>query len=128
MVGEQRFVLLMDDDEQICTIGALFLENFGYEVECVPDGEQAIVAYSQAYTKGKPYCMAFLDLNIPGGMGGKKTMEKLLEIDSSARGVVTSGDSTDPVFVQYRAYGFSGALSKPFNLSEFKQILESVSQ
>ncbi len=128
MVGEQRFVLLMDDDAQICTIGTLFLENFGYEVECVPDGEQALVAYSQAHTKGSPFCMAFLDLNIPGAMGGKETMEKLLEIDSSVRGVVTSGDSTDPVFVEYRAHGFSGALSKPFNLAEFKQILESVSE
>ncbi|MBU0943865.1 MAG: response regulator [Proteobacteria bacterium] len=127
MVGEQRFVLLMDDDEQICTIGALFLKNFGYGVECTSDGEHALVAYSRALAKGVPFCMAFLDLNIPGGMGGKETMGKLLEIDPSARGVVTSGDSTDPVFVEYRAHGFSGALSKPFNLADFQQVLESVS-
>jgi len=124
MVKEQRFVLLMDDDEQICTIGSLFLKNFGYEVECASDGKQALAAYSQAYAKGSPFCMVFLDLNIPGGMGGKETMEKLLAMNSSVRGVVTSGDSTDPVFVQYHAHGFSGALAKPFNLAEFKKVLE----
>lgn len=128
MVEEQRFVLLMDDDEQVCTIGSLFLKNFGYEVECVSDGDQALAAYSQALEKGVPFCVAFLDLNVPGGMGGKETMEKLLELDSTVRGVVTSGDSTDPVFVEYRTHGFSGALSKPFNLADFKQILESVSE
>ena len=126
-MGEQRSVLLMDDDEQICTIGALFLKNFGYAVECAADGEQALAAYSQAYAEGSPFYIAFLDLNIPGGMGGQETMEKLLEMDSSARGVVTSGDSTDPVFVEYRAHGFIGALSKPFNLADFKQVLESIS-
>lgn len=128
MMEGRRFVLLMDDDEQICTIGSLFLKNFGYEVECASDGEQALAAYSQASAKGVPFCMAFLDLNVPGGMGGKETMQKLLEMDSSVRGVLTSGDSTDPVFVDYRAHGFRGALSKPFNLAEFKELLESLSE
>lgn len=126
MAEGTRLVLLMDDDEQVRTIGSLFLKNFGYAVECVSDGEGALLAYTRAMDKGTPFCLAFLDLNVPQGMGGKETMEKLLEVDPAALAVVTSGDSTDPVFVEYRVHGFSGALAKPFNLANFKQLLEQV--
>ena len=70
MTGAQQLVLLMDDDEQVSSIGSLFLRRFGYEVECAPDGEQALVAYSQAMENGAPFSVVLLDLNIPEGMGG----------------------------------------------------------
>lgn len=126
MAEVKRFILLMDDDKQVCDIGNLFLNRFGYEVVCAPDGEQALAAYSQAMKNSTPFSVVLLDLNVPGGMGGQETMKKLLEIDPACCGVVTSGDPTDPVFVQCRDHGFSGALAKPFNLEVFTQLLETL--
>ena len=51
--------------------------------------------------------IVILDLTIPGGMGGKQALERLLKIDPHARAIVSSGYATDPVTMKYVNYGFS---------------------
>ena len=46
---------------------------------------------------GQPFAAVIMDLTVPGGMGGKETIEKLLEIDSDVKVVVSSGYATDPI-------------------------------
>jgi DNA-binding NarL/FixJ family response regulator len=38
-----------------------------------------------------------MDLTIPGGMGGKEAVNKLLAIYPKAKVIVSSGYSTDPI-------------------------------
>jgi DNA-binding NarL/FixJ family response regulator len=54
-----------------------------------------------------------MDLMIPGGIGGKETINLLLKIDHSAKVIVSSGYSTDPIMANYGHYGFSAVLIKP---------------
>jgi two-component system cell cycle sensor histidine kinase/response regulator CckA len=75
---------------------------------------------------GRPYAMVFMDLTIPGGMGGKVTMKKLLEIDPDVKRVVTSGYSNDQILAYYREYGFCGVEEKPFNFDAMLDVLERV--
>jgi hypothetical protein len=37
--------------------------------------------YRKARESGQPFAAVILDLTVPGGMGGKETAKKLLEID-----------------------------------------------
>lgn len=65
--------------------------------------------------------MVIMDLTIPGGVGGREAIKRLLVIDPHAKVIVTSGYSTEPVMANYREYGFVGRLFKPFKLEELKR-------
>jgi len=67
-----------------------------------------------------------MDLTISGGMGGKETIEKLLEIDPEVRAVVMSGFANDPIMANYKKYGFKGVLVKPYDIRELDKILRNV--
>ncbi len=64
-----------------------------------------------------------IDLTIPGGMGGRETIEKLREIDPFVCAIVSSGYSDTDVMSRYREYGFVGYLHKPYSLSELFSIV-----
>ena len=67
-----------------------------------------------------------MDLTIPGGMGGKEAIGRLLEIDSQAQVLVSSGYSNDPVMANYADYGFVGRVSKPVDIKELADTVKSV--
>ena len=52
------------------------------------------------------FCVVIMDLTIPGGMGGKETIQKLRNIDPMVKGIVSSGYSNDPIMASYERYGF----------------------
>ena len=70
-----------------------------------------------------PFHAVILDLTVPGGLGGKETVKKLLEIDPDTKAIVSSGFSTDAIMARYKKYGFSAVVAKPYNLVELEQTL-----
>ncbi len=117
-------ILIMDDEIEFLETIKSFLVSEGFEVECAENGEQAIECYKQALSSGKPFNMAILDLTIPGGMGGKVTLEKLKDIDPHIKAIVSSGYSHDKVLSQYKEYGFLDVLPKPYEIRELKILLQ----
>lgn len=115
-VGVQGKVLIMDDDFLVREMTSDILKSLEYEVESVKDGEEAIECYKKEKEAGRPFQVVIMDLTIPGGMGGKTAVKKLLEFDPEAKVIVSSGYSNDPVISNYKSYGFQEALSKPFNI------------
>ncbi len=69
-----------------------------------------------------------MDLTIPGGMGGKEAVGKILAIDPDARVIVASGYSNDPVMAHYEKYGFIGSIAKPFELVDIAKALQAAIQ
>jgi len=67
-----------------------------------------------------------MDLTIPGGMGGKEAIGKLLEVDPWVKAIVSSGYSNDPIMSEYRKYGFRGVATKPYKIEELSKILHEV--
>jgi len=114
----------MDDDKAIRELGCEILDHLGYRVEECSDGMDAIRLYREALESGNPYTAVIMDLTVPGGMGGKETMMKLLDIDSAVKGIVSSGYSNDPVLAHYREYGFSGVVTKPYKVNELYDALQ----
>jgi CheY-like chemotaxis protein len=125
LAGKGR-VLVMDDEEIVREIAREMLTYIGYEVGLAEDGVEAIQLYSEARAKGKPFDAVIMDLTIPGGMGGKQAMEKLMELDPQIKAVVSSGYSNDPTMANHELYGFKGIVAKPYNLDELNQVLQRV--
>jgi two-component system, cell cycle sensor histidine kinase and response regulator CckA len=67
-----------------------------------------------------------MDLTMPGSMGGKDATRKILEIDPDAKVIVSSGYSNDPIMSNYREYGFSGVITKPYNVDQLKSEIARV--
>ncbi|OGW40554.1 MAG: hypothetical protein A2Y97_06545 [Nitrospirae bacterium RBG_13_39_12] len=119
-------ILVMDDEEMVRFVTGKMLYQLGYEVEFVKNGDEAIKVYKQSKKTGKSFDAVIMDLTVPGGMGGKETINKLLKFDPGIKAVVASGYSNDPVMADYKKYGFSGVVCKPFTLSELGQILHKL--
>jgi len=108
-------VLVMDDEDLVREIATYILGFMGYEVATCADGQEAVELFRAALTNNIPFSAVILDLTIPGGVGGKETAARIMEIDPDAVLIVSSGYSSDPVIANFRHYGFSGVVSKPFD-------------
>ena len=119
-------ILIMDDEEDIREITSRILKRIGYESASAADGHEAIRMYQDAKESGKGFDAVIMDLTIPGGMGGKDAVKKLLEYDPKAKVIVASGYSNDPVVSDFSKYGFSGFIVKPYDIEEFKILLHNI--
>jgi CheY-like chemotaxis protein len=122
--GEGR-VLIMDDEEIVRDVAGEMISHIGFEVDFARHGEEALEKFIEAKHNGKPFDVVIMDLTIPGGMGGADAIKKLLEIDPAAKAIVSSGYSNNPVMANYRDFGFSGMVSKPFHYDEMAKTLEN---
>jgi CheY-like chemotaxis protein len=119
-------ILIMDDEDMIGEIACQMLIHLGYDGHHVKDGETAIEEYSRCMGDGTPYDIVIMDLSIPGGMGGKEAIGKMLEIDPEAKVLVSSGNPADQIMMQFGDYGFKGAINKPFDLASLQSKLASL--
>ena len=121
-----RRVLIMDDEESIIIVVTTMLKILGFEIDSAADGKEAIEKYSKALNSVDPFEYVIMDLTIPGGMGGKEAVGKLLDIDPEAKILVSSGFSNDPVMSDFREYGFKGVLTKPYTIKDLKHAINSL--
>ncbi len=119
-------VLILDDEPLVQNAFKQLLEHWGYEVEAVFDGQQAIETYQHRLDVGRPFDFLFMDLTVPGGLGGHEAITQILNIDPSARAVVCSGYSDNPIMANFRESGFVAALHKPFRVVDLANVIQTV--
>ncbi|MEW6429725.1 MAG: PAS domain S-box protein [Thermodesulfobacteriota bacterium] len=121
-------VLVMDDEECIRDLLDNLLRQLGYSPTLTRDGAEAVAAYGERLRAGTPFSAVILDLTIPGGMGGKDTAAAILAMDPRARLIASSGYSQDDVMANHPAYGFAGAIAKPYEIATLARALAESSQ
>jgi len=119
-------IMVMDDDELVRDVVGHMLESLGYTPLFVQDGAQAITAYHESIQSGERFKAVIIDLTIPGGMGGEKAIKQLLKIDPDVKAIVSSGYSDDPIMANFKTYGFSGVIAKPYKLIDLSKALQYV--
>ncbi|MCX5908759.1 MAG: ATP-binding protein, partial [Deltaproteobacteria bacterium] len=119
-------ILVMDDEELILDVMGEILNKLGYDVEVAKDGNEAVTLYMKAEESGQFFTLVILDLTVHGGVGGEFAIRKILQINPHAKVVVASAYYNDPVLMDYRKYGFKGAISKPFTIESLKNVLNEV--
>jgi PAS domain S-box-containing protein len=124
LIAGKGKILLMDDEPMVRMVLGKMLLTIGYEVEAAEDGAKAVELYTRALDTGDPFVSVILDLTVPGGMGGKEVMERLLKIDPQIKAIVSSGYSDDPVMANFQSYGFTDVIAKPYRISELDKVLK----
>ncbi len=119
----KRKVLIMDDDIGLLEIVKEMVESLGYVAVTSRDGKEAIDYYLRELRNNTKYDAVILDLTVPGGIGGKETVEKILELDPQACCIVSSGYSSAPIMADYKHYGFKAVLGKPYSFKELDHVL-----
>ena len=123
--GEGK-ILVMDDEAIVRDVTGQILKHLGYDVEFAGDGSEAIELYRKAKESGKPFDLVIMDLTVPGGMGGKEAILRLIEIDPDVRAIVSSGYSDNLVMSDFRQYGFKGVVAKPYKIQQLALALHNV--
>ena len=119
-------ILLMDDDENIRSVTGEVLTSLGYDVSLSRDGREAIELYKKAIEANNPFDVIILDLIIPNGMGGKDTINRIREINPSVKAILSSGSYNDPVMVDYKKYGFTAIVPKPYTIHQLSKNLYKI--
>ncbi len=121
-------IIVMDDEEILRITTKAQLTQLGHEVILTRDGTETINKYKELQELGNPVDLLFMDLTIPGGMGGKKAVQEILKLNPDAKVIVSSGYSNNPVIADYKEYGFIASLAKPFDLKKLNDTLVAVLQ
>ena len=118
-------VLIMDDDASIRLVLRGLLGEMNCEVVVTENGLAAFAQYRENKEAGKPFDLVILDLTVPGGGGGKETVQQILEYDPQAKAIVSSGYAEDSVIANYAEFGFKAVVTKPYT---YDQLLHTISK
>jgi PAS domain S-box-containing protein len=125
MSGTGR-VLVVDDEDAIRDLVEFTLTRLGYEVSQAATAIQGVELYQQRLKGGERFDLVILDLTLPGGMGGKEALKKLLEIDPTVNAIVSSGYATDATMSRYQDFGFRGVIAKPYEAAELGRVVHDM--
>ncbi|HEX8948594.1 MAG TPA: ATP-binding protein [Dissulfurispiraceae bacterium] len=124
--GKGGSILVMDDERAVRDVAGAMLKEAGYRVAFAADGKEAIAMYREAREARSPFDAVIMDLTIPGGMGGKEAIAELCKMDPEIKAIASSGYSDDPVMANFRSYGFTAAIAKPYGSDELNKVVHRV--
>jgi PAS domain S-box-containing protein len=119
-------VLIVDDEESIRALVEYTLSRLGYQVTQAATALEGVNIYRQKFEAGERFDTVILDLTLPGGMGGKEALKKLIEIDPTVNAIVSSGYATDATMSRFQDFGFRGVIAKPYEAAELGKIVHDV--
>ncbi len=116
-------VLLVDDEEVVIDVGVQMLQKFGFNVLSAANGQEALEIFER---KRDEILLVILDLIMPD-MGGGEVFDRLKEIASGVKVLLSSGYSLDGKAKDILNRGCRGFIQKPFNMNQLaEKILEII--
>jgi len=115
-------ILLIEDDESILDAAKRMLANFGYTITTATNAEKAIEIY---LTEQESIDLVILALNMPG-MGGRRCLERLLEIKPELKTIVTSGYTSAANFKNVHNAGKAVFVEKPYQFRDLLRIIRQI--
>lgn len=122
LVSGSETIMLVDDEEMILKVGGELLEHLGYTVMTADSGLAAIERYR---TDGNQIDLVVLDMVMPG-VGGGETFDRLREMNSDVRVMLSSGYSINDQAQNILNKGCCGFIKKPYKASELSHKLREV--
>ncbi|MBF0504378.1 MAG: response regulator [Candidatus Omnitrophica bacterium] len=125
-------VLLIDDDEELCTELSEVLEAEGFEVDTVFDGAQGL-----KYLRVRQYQIIVLDLKLPG-LSGYGVLESVKKSAHPLKVLVLSGKPMGNALLKENGVDGNGeeqilkmadaVMNKPFIVKEFLRQIKTLTK
>lgn len=112
-------ILVIDDDEDVCSVISDFLEGEGYEVTLLKDPSKAVDAVKNGH-----YHLVLLDLIMPK-INGQTLLKQLRKADSDICVIILTAYPTIESAVETLKNNAFDYVKKPIVFEEFKKIVDS---
>jgi len=112
-------ILLVDDEETICEVGAAMLEQLGYDVITADSGDAAL----ERYQASSDISLVILDLTMPQ-LDGEQTFLGLRALDPEVRVIMSSGYSEQEVTKKFTGMGLLDFIQKPYSIQRLQQVMK----
>jgi two-component system NtrC family response regulator len=112
-------ILLVEDDDSLREILAMNLEDFGFLVDQVPDGAQAIKHYDPGV-----HALVLTDLRMPGGVGGLDVLDHVRSLDPDALVLVLTAFGGAKHSLEAMRRGAFHYVEKPINTTSLIHEIE----
>jgi two-component system cell cycle sensor histidine kinase/response regulator CckA len=124
--ADKKRILVMDPDEVMRDIMGIMLNFLGYASEFARDGEEAIRLYERAVDAEQPFAAVILDSTLSGSKSVEEILQKLIGMEPHVKAIIAGGDPDHPVMSEFRMYGFSAAVTKPYSIDTLKIVLNNL--
>lgn len=119
-------MLVVDDEEDICRGIRYAMEDTGVRIEYAPGGIPAVDMAKKAQNEGKGYDLVLIDWQMPD-LNGIETAGRIREIvPSDVPIMILSAYDLNEVEGAGAEAGIDGFMSKPFFLSNFRNLVENL--
>lgn len=112
-------ILIVDDNDSICKMLSLILENEGYEVQTACNGKEAIEK-----SKTTIFDLALLDIKLPD-IEGTKLLNLLHETTPKMVKIIVTGHPDITNSIEALNYGADAYLVKPVHLEDLIELIET---
>ncbi len=129
-ISESRgTILIVDDQEMVCSLVKDLLGELHYTVYAAKDGEEAVALYRSLMDKAReqeryehPVDLVILDMVLPK-LGGKETFDHLREINPDVRVILSSGYDVDDRVKEVLDRGAVGFIQKPYHIESLLNLV-----
>ncbi len=125
-VLRRKRILVMDHDPVMRDVMGILLNFLGYAAELAKDEEEAIRLFKKAVDEKQPFAASVLDATMPESKGVEGILQRFLEMDPQVRAVIAGNDAHQPVMSEFRRYGFSAAVVRPYSMDALKIVLNDL--
>lgn len=110
-------ILLVDDEETIRDIAGQMLEDQGYKVKVLANGQEAVDYYRDHW---RDIDLVILDMIMPK-MNGHEAFLQIKVVNPKVKALLSSGYSIEQEAQELMKSGINGFLQKPYRLTELNQ-------
>ncbi len=120
--GKRETILLVDDEEDILTLGQRMLDRLGYSAVVAANGREAITQYQE---NREHIACVLLDLTMQP-MDGERTLIELRKIDPEVVIIMSSGNDINDVRRRFAGHNLNGVIPKPYRLRTLREKFDEV--
>jgi CheY-like chemotaxis protein len=114
-------VLLADDEESVCNVGAEMLKELGFTPITAKDGREALTFFKET----PDIAAVILDLTMPH-LDGEQCFRELRKFKPNVKVIISSGYNEQVVTEKFIGKGLAGFLQKPFRFSSLRKALRGL--